>query len=123
MASGQGRSALDIGIADRSPNARVSYEAEHTTLRLPGRPPTISNGARPAPSGSTARATATKKASASARRMWRGILLNAECECGMLTQDAGCGFVMRDAEAGMRNAVFGIRSAFRIQHPVFSIQY
>src|ERR1019366_7612154 len=73
IASGQSRSACAIDIADRTPNALVSYDAEHTTPRLPGRPPTMSSCALPAPSGSTERATATKKASASARRM-RGML-------------------------------------------------
>ena len=72
IASGQSRNASAIDIAERTPNARVSYEAEHTTPRLPGRPPTMSRGAFPAPSGSTERATATKKASASASKM-RGI--------------------------------------------------
>jgi hypothetical protein len=60
-----------VGIADRTPNARVSYDAEQTTPRPAGDPPTMSSGARPAPSGSTRRATATKKASASTRRMRR----------------------------------------------------
>src|ERR1035437_10059540 len=73
IAVGQSRRACAIDIADRTPNALVSYDAEHTTPRLPGRPPTMSRGAFPAPSGSTERATATKKASASARRM-RGML-------------------------------------------------
>src|SRR6185437_820180 len=56
------------GIADRTPNCLVSYDAEQTTPRLSAEPPTMSSGARPAPSGSTNRATATKNASASASR-------------------------------------------------------
>jgi hypothetical protein len=75
MASGQSRSAREIGIADRTPNFLVSYEAEHTTPRLPAAPPTIRNGALPAPSGSTMRATATKNASASTRRIRLGDVL------------------------------------------------
>ncbi len=73
MASGHSRSACEMGIAERTPNARVSYEAEHTTPRDPGRPPTMSSGALPAPSGSAMRATATKNASASARRIRRSV--------------------------------------------------
>src|SRR5512138_1808513 len=34
MASGQRRSARAMGIADRTPNFRASYDAEHTTPRL-----------------------------------------------------------------------------------------
>ena len=71
VASGQSCSARAIGMAERTPKARHSYDAEHTTPRLPGRPPTMRRGARPAPSGSTMRATATKNASASASRMRR----------------------------------------------------
>jgi hypothetical protein len=41
-----------MGIAERTPNFRVSYDAEQTTPRLPAAPPTINNGALPAPSGS-----------------------------------------------------------------------
>ena len=69
---GHRRSAREIGIADRTPYLRVSYDAEQTTPRLSRVPPTMSKGSRPAPSGSTSRATATKNASASARRMRRG---------------------------------------------------
>src|SRR6185437_1539424 len=68
IARGQRRNACDTGIADRTPNALVSYEAEQTTPRLSAEPPTMRRGARPAPSGSTNRATATKNASASASR-------------------------------------------------------
>jgi hypothetical protein len=75
IASGQSRSACEIGIADRTPNTRVSYEAEQTTPRDPGRPPTIRSGDLPAPSGSVMRATATKNASASAWRIRRAALL------------------------------------------------
>src|ERR1035437_1522012 len=49
IAVGQSRRACAIDIADRTPNARVSYDAEHTTPRLPGRPPTMSSCALPAP--------------------------------------------------------------------------
>ena len=70
VAPGQSRNARAIGMAERTPNRRASYDAEVTTPR-PDRPPTMSSGARPAPSGSASRATATKKASASARRMRR----------------------------------------------------
>ena len=79
MAPGQSFNAREIGIAERTPCSRASYDAEHTTPRLPGAPPTISNDARPAPSGSTCRATATKNASASARRMRRG---SGSCSVG-----------------------------------------
>src|SRR5688500_4488103 len=59
-------------MAERTPNCRTSYDAEQTTPRLPAAPPTIRRRARPAPSGSTRRATAAKNASASTRRMRRG---------------------------------------------------
>src|SRR5688500_11333901 len=71
IASGHSLSAREIGIADRTPNLRVSYDAEQTTPRLSRDPPTIRSGALPAPSGSTILATATKNASASARRTRR----------------------------------------------------
>src|SRR5688572_18740380 len=71
IAFGHSLSARAIGIAERTPNFRVSYDAEHTTPRLSRDPPTISRRALPAPSGSTMRATATKNASASARRTRR----------------------------------------------------
>ena len=58
-APGQSRSARAMGIAERTPNFRVSYEAEQTTPRLSREPPTMRSLALPAPSGSTARATAT----------------------------------------------------------------
>src|SRR5690349_14188431 len=74
IASGQRRSACAIGIAERTPKARVSHEAEQTTPREPGRPPTMSSVALPAPSGSVIRATETKKASASAWRMRRAVM-------------------------------------------------
>src|SRR4051812_23073799 len=67
IAFGHNLSAREIGIADRTPNLRVSYDAEQTTPRLSADPPTMSRGSLPAPSGSTIRATATKNASASAR--------------------------------------------------------
>src|SRR5918999_5937874 len=72
VAFGHSRNARAIGIAERTPNLRVSYDAEQTTPRLSRDPPTISSGALPAPSGSTIRATATKKASASASKIRRG---------------------------------------------------
>ena len=59
IAAGQSRRARAIGIADRTPNLRTSYDAEQTTPRLSREPPTIRRDAFPAPSGSTARATAT----------------------------------------------------------------
>jgi len=74
IACGQSLSAREIGMAERTPNLRASYEAEQTTPRLPGAPPTIRSRARPAPSGSTSLATATKNASASASRMRRGFV-------------------------------------------------
>src|SRR5688500_447077 len=58
-ASGHSLSARDIGIAERTPYLRVSYEAEHTTPLLSLDPPTIRSRAFPAPSGSIMRATAT----------------------------------------------------------------
>src|SRR5690242_3880928 len=73
IAFGQSLSAREIGIADLTPNFRASYDAEHTTPRLSRVPPTINSGSRPAPSGSTIRATATKNASASARRIRRSL--------------------------------------------------
>ena len=48
VARGHSRLALDIGIAERTPNVRASYVADSTTLR-PDRPPTITG--RPASSG------------------------------------------------------------------------
>src|SRR5688500_4589471 len=71
IASGQSLRARAIGIAERTPNFRVSYDAEQTTPRLSRDPPTIRRRALPAPRGSTMRATATKNASASARRTRR----------------------------------------------------
>src|SRR5687768_17634811 len=62
IASGHRRNAREIGIADRTPNLRVSYDAEHTTPRLSRVPPTMSSGVLPAPPASTTRATATKNA-------------------------------------------------------------
>ena len=59
IACGQSRSAREMGIALRTPNLRVSYDALHTTPRLSRVPPTMSSSARPAPSGSTMRAMAT----------------------------------------------------------------
>jgi hypothetical protein len=59
IAPGHNRSALAIGIADLTPNFLVSYDAEHTTPLLSAAPPTMSNFACPAPSGSTILATAT----------------------------------------------------------------
>ena len=54
MACGQSLSACAVGMAERTPNLRVSYEAEQTTPRLSREPPTIRSGAFPAPSGSNA---------------------------------------------------------------------
>src|SRR3954466_9784386 len=71
MAFGHSLSAREIGIAERTPNFRASYDAEQTTPRLSRVPPTMSSGSFPAPSGSTILATATKKASASASRIRR----------------------------------------------------
>ena len=56
MASGHKRSACDMGMADFTPNARASYEAEQTMPRPSAVPPTRRYGARPAPSGSAHRA-------------------------------------------------------------------
>ena len=61
----QRRRAREIGIADRTPNFRASYNAENTTPRLSAEPSTMRRGTVPAPSGSTIRATPTKSASAS----------------------------------------------------------
>jgi hypothetical protein len=58
-----------MGIPDRTPNVRASYEAEQTTPRPSGLPPTRRWGARPAPSGSTILATAQNMASQSASKM------------------------------------------------------
>ena len=80
IASGHNRSARAIGMADRTPNFRASYEAEHTTPRLSRVPPTMSSDALPAPSGSTIRATATKNASASASRMRLAVIGRADPE-------------------------------------------
>ena len=41
MPSGQRRAAVRSGIAEKTPNARASYEAALTTPRSPGRPPTM----------------------------------------------------------------------------------
>ena len=73
-ACGQSRNARAMGIADRTPKRRASYDAEHTTPRLSRGPPTMRSGSFPAPSGSTIRATATKNASASARRIRRAVI-------------------------------------------------
>ena len=48
MACGHSLLALDIGMADRTPNARAWYVADSTTLR-PESPPTITG--LPASSG------------------------------------------------------------------------
>ncbi len=47
VASGQSRKAWEVGIAERTPYARVSYDAEVTTPRPDGAPPTIRSGAPP----------------------------------------------------------------------------
>src|SRR6056297_500367 len=72
IASGQRRSALPVGIAERTPYSRQGYEAEVTTPRPEEDPPTISRSARPAPSGSSRRATCTKNWSQSTSRIRRG---------------------------------------------------
>ena len=59
VASGHNRTACTIGIAECTPKARASYDAEVTTPRCSGEPPTMRNLALPAPSGSARRATAT----------------------------------------------------------------
>jgi hypothetical protein len=63
--------AREIGIADRTPKLRVSYEASRPPLGC-RRAADDQQGRLAAPSGSTERATATKNASASTRRMRRG---------------------------------------------------
>ena len=44
--SGQSRTARDIGMAERTPKVRASYEAAQTTARLSGRPPTATGRPR-----------------------------------------------------------------------------
>jgi hypothetical protein len=67
FACGQRRSAWAVGMADRQPNRLVSYDADVTTPRPSGDPPTSSSGSRPAPSGSASRAHWTKNWSQSRR--------------------------------------------------------
>ncbi len=59
MAPGQSRRAWAVGMPDRTPNFRAAYDAEVTTPRPCGEPPTSSSSALPAPSGSVNRATCT----------------------------------------------------------------
>ena len=57
MAWGQRRKAFPVGMADRTPKARASYEAEATTPRPEGDPPTITG--LPMSDGSLIRSTET----------------------------------------------------------------
>ena len=67
IASGQSRSAVDEGMADRTPNLRASYEHVDTTPLLFELPPTMTGFPRQA--GWSSCSTEAKKASRSTRRI------------------------------------------------------